>query len=82
MTTPLSEDQQKRLSELLRERVSVIADHDFRDRDPNAHLAKLKEVSENLSATHSELKAALPPRLNHFLTQSSYEKALLFLDEM
>ena len=33
------------LAKLLEERVAVIADHEFRDRDPEAHLEALKSVS-------------------------------------
>lgn len=68
------------LHTLLRERLAVIADHAFRDRDPAAHLAALQRVSEALTAEHDRLKSQLPARLNHFLSQSSYSKALDFLE--
>ena len=71
------------LAELLRKRISVIADHDFRDRDPEAHLAALQEVSQAIMDMHQQLagQAPLPPRLEHFLTNCSYDKALDFLNE-
>jgi len=65
---------------LLQCRVALIADHAFRDRDAAAHLEALKGVSEELMAEHQKLRAQLPPRLNHFLTQASYAKALEYLD--
>jgi hypothetical protein len=37
------------LTDLLRQRVAIIADHTWRDRDPAGHLDALKEVSEKIS---------------------------------
>ena len=34
------------LAKLLEARIAVIADHEFRDRDPENHLEALKSVSE------------------------------------
>ncbi|HYF36783.1 MAG TPA: hypothetical protein VD994_15920 [Prosthecobacter sp.] len=68
------------LQALLRRRLEVIADHEFRDRDPGAHLNSLREVSEALAAEHERLRPVLPARLNHFLSQSSLSKALEFLE--
>ena len=65
----------------LRERRRVIADHDWRDRDPEAHLAALREVSEKLAALTERLGPVAPPRLRHFLDNCSYDKALAFLAE-
>lgn len=67
------------LRELLQHRLDLIADHAFRDRDAAAHLAALQKVSEDLFAEHEKLRGGLPPRLNHFLTQASYSKALEYL---
>lgn len=61
---------------LLLERLSVIADHEMRDRDAAAHLEKLKAVSMRLYAEQERLEGMLPPKLKHFLTQASYAKAL------
>ncbi|WP_395742556.1 hypothetical protein [Prosthecobacter sp.] len=68
------------LRTLLRRRLDLIADHAFRDRDAAAHLEALKQVSEELTIEHVRLRAQLPPRLNHFLTQASFSKALEYLD--
>lgn len=68
------------LRSLLQRRLEIIADHAFRDRDPAAHLEALKAVSEALSAEHQRLRPELPARLNHFLTQASFSKALEYLD--
>lgn len=67
------------LRNLLQHRLDLIADHAFRDRDAAAHLAALQKVSEDLVAEHAKLRESLPPRLNHFLTQASYSKALEYL---
>jgi hypothetical protein len=68
------------LRTLLQRRLDLIADHAFRDRDAAAHLEALKAVSEEISAEHQTHRAQLPPRLNHFLTQASFSKALEYLD--
>lgn len=69
------------LRDLLRQRLDLIADHAFRDRDPAAHLAELQRLSEALQAEHQRLKPILPAQLNHFLTQSSLVKAYDFLSQ-
>lgn len=68
------------LAALLRRRLDLIADHDFRDRDPDGHLAALREVSESITAWHDRHRGSLPPRLEHFLAGCSYQKALAFLE--
>ncbi|WP_395750902.1 hypothetical protein [Prosthecobacter sp.] len=68
------------LRNLLQRRLDLIADHAFRDRDAAAHLEALKQVSEEIAAEHARLRAQLPPRLNHVLTQASFSKALEYLD--
>jgi len=71
------------LATLLRQRVDIIGDHAFRDRDPDGHLDALKDISENIMALHSRLRDAgqLKPRLEHFLANCSYDKALAFIEE-
>jgi hypothetical protein len=66
----------KLLEELLEERLNVIADHAWRDRDAAGHLAQLKSVSERLQQEHQRQRGQLPARLNHYLTQASFSKAL------
>jgi len=68
------------LRALLQRRLDIIAGHAFRDRDAAAHLEALKNVSEEIMAEHQRRRAQLPPRLNHFLTQASFSKALEYLD--
>ena len=70
-----------RLAQLLRERLAIIADHSLRDRDPAAHLEKLKDVSLAISSLARELAPTLPPRLHHFMERASYDKALAFLED-
>lgn len=71
------------LTILLEERLAVIADHAWRDRDAAGHLEQLKSVSVRLQQEHEQLRGQLrgqlPARLNHYLTQASYSKALDWL---
>jgi len=68
------------LQSLLQKRVDVIADHDFRDRDSAAHLDALKEVSEKIQEYTEAHLAEFDGRLRHYLTNSSYQKALEHLE--
>jgi len=74
------DDRFSTLAALLRERLAVIADHALRAADPAAHLHRLQQVSESLTAEHQRVRAHLPARLEHFLSQASYQKALAFLE--
>jgi hypothetical protein len=69
------------LASLLQKRLDVIADKEFRERDPQGHLAALREVSEALDATYQALKPQAAPRLRHFMEQASYSKALEYLSQ-
>lgn len=69
------------LAALLQRRLDIIADHAFRERDAQGHLAALREVSEQLDAEHRKLRPQMPPRLRHFMEQASYSKALEYLRE-
>ena len=75
-----TETELETLANLLRRRLEVIADHAWRDRDPEAHLEELKSVSEKIVALHQEISPGLPARLNHFLTQCSFDKALAWIE--
>ena len=44
------------LAKLLKERLQIIADYEFRDKDPNAHLESLKKISEAIEDKHQSLK--------------------------
>lgn len=68
------------LAELLRERLRVIGNAELREKDPEGHLKALQQVSEAILKRHEELKPELPARLNHFLTQCSFQKALEYLE--
>lgn len=61
---------------LLQQRIEIIADHDFRDRDPAAHLEALKTVSESISQYAETHRAELGAKMRHYLGNSSYQKAL------
>ena len=68
------------LAALLRRRLEVIGDHRWRDSDPDVHLEALKSVSLEIGAVHQSLAGHLPARLNHFLGQCSFDKALAFIE--
>ena len=68
------------IAELLRERLCIISDGALRKKNPEAHLKALQKVSEAIVKRHEELKPELPARLNHFLTQCSFQKALEYLE--
>lgn len=57
----------------------VIADHSLRDTDSVKHLAQLTSVSEAIDKLFQEHRKELPPRLCHFLSQASFQKALEYL---
>lgn len=68
------------LAEALEARILVIADHEFRDRDPEAHLEALKKASEAIVSWHETHRSEIDGNLDHFLTGASYQKALLYLE--
>ena len=71
------------LAALLEQRLAIIGDTALRGSDPEAQLRQLQEVSESLEEMHGRLKSAgqVPVRLDHFLTQCSYSKALDFVND-
>ena len=73
---PLSEAEIAELMDLLERRLEVIGDTRLRDRDPDAHLKQLQHASEGLMTFHERHRDNLPPRLDHFLENASYGKAL------
>lgn len=77
----LSTEQQQTLASLLRERLAIIADHEFRDRAPQTHLESLKEVSLKIENCATAWRAQLPGQMRHFLANASYQKALAWLEE-
>jgi hypothetical protein len=73
-------EQLQDLASLLRNRIEVIGDKALRESDPDAQLEKLKNVSEAIFSKHETLKGQIHPRLEHFLSGCSYEKALVFIE--
>jgi predicted component of type VI protein secretion system len=69
------------LAGALRDRLAVIADHQLRDRDPSAHLTKLKQASERIEQLRNSLPADADPMLAHYLGRMSLSKALEFVQE-
>jgi hypothetical protein len=67
------------LAQALRERLAIIRNDESR-RNADAHMARLRAVSEKIE----ELQAALPQpvdtRLAHYLQRHSYDKALELLE--
>jgi hypothetical protein len=68
------------LTDLLRRRVSIIADHAWRDRDAAGHLSALQEVSEAISAWTLAHRVEVDSQLRHYLANASYQKALAHLE--
>jgi len=67
------------LATALRERLTIIQDAESR-RDPEKHLARLKEISEKIDHLAAALPKPVDPQLAHFLQRKSYDKALEFLE--
>jgi hypothetical protein len=68
------------LAQLLRHRLTIIADHDLRVSDPQAQLAALQAVSEDIAAWLEKHRAGCPPKLRHFIEQASLQKALEYIE--
>ncbi len=68
------------LIELLRRRVAIIADHDWRDRDAAEHLEALKAVSEEPSAWTAAHRTEVDAQMRHYLANASFQKALAHLE--
>jgi hypothetical protein len=67
------------LTAALRERLAIIGDENSR-RDPEAHTARLREVSEKIEKLEAALPRPIDPQLAHFLQRRSYDKALELLE--
>jgi hypothetical protein len=68
------------LRDALQERLRIVANHDLRDRDPQAHLDQLKIAASRLDAAIARLPAQCDPDLRHYLNRQSYLKALAWLE--
>ena len=69
------------LAAALRDRLSVIRDTAWRERDPAGQLARLQQVSESIVDLQRRLPAPVDPRLAHFLERCSYDKALAWIED-
>jgi len=69
------------LREALRERLAIIRDEKSRG-DEEAHMARLRVISEKIDRLQSTLPQPLDPRLAHYLQRRSYDKALEFLESL
>jgi hypothetical protein len=67
------------LAVALRDRLALIADQASRQ-DSDAHLDRLKEASNKITALQRQLPQPIHPQLAHYLQRCSYEKALAFLE--
>ena len=67
------------LAAALRERVAIIRDP-FSRKDPEAHTARLRDVSEKIEQLEAVLPRPIDPQLAHFLQRKSYDKALAFIE--
>ena len=67
------------LAQALRERLAIIHDEESR-RDADAHMARLREVSEKIDKLQAALPQPVDPQLAHYLQRKSYDKALEFLE--
>ena len=67
------------LAAALRERLAIIRDESSR-RDPEAHTARLRSISERIDDRAAALPRPIDPQLAHFLQRKSYDKALELLE--
>jgi hypothetical protein len=67
------------LREALRERLAIIRDEKSRG-DEEAHMARLRVISEKIDRLQSALPRPIDPQLAHYLKRRSYDKALDFLE--
>lgn len=69
------------LREALRERLAIIHDEESRG-DEEAHMARLRVISEKIDKVAAGLPRPVDPRLAHYLQRRSYDKALEFLESL
>jgi transcription termination factor NusB len=67
------------LAQALRERLAIIHDEESR-RNADAHMARLRTVSEKIDELQATLPQPVDPRLAHYLQRRSYDKALEYLE--
>ena len=69
------------LAEALQDRLAVIADHQLRNQNPEAHLIRLQQASERIEQLRETIPEDADPMLVHYLDRMSLTKALGFLHE-
>jgi hypothetical protein len=69
------------LRDALRERLTIIHDEESR-RNTDAHIARLRAVSEKIDQSRAALPQPVDPQLAHYLQRKSYDKALQFLEKL
>jgi hypothetical protein len=69
------------LKEALRERLAIIQDEESR-LNTDAHIARLRVVSEKIEQLQAALPQPVDPQLAHYLQRRSYDKALEFLENV
>jgi hypothetical protein len=67
------------LMQALRERLEIINDDESR-RNADAHMARLRAVSEKIEQLQAALSPPVDTRLAHYLQRRSYDKALELLE--
>jgi hypothetical protein len=67
------------LAQALRERLEIIHDDESR-RNADAHMARLRAVSEKIEELQAALSRPVDTRLAHYLQRRSYDKALELLE--
>ena len=68
------------LRDALRGRLGIVADHELRQRDPEAHLERLKSAAARLDQAIAGLPNQCDVDLRHYLARQSYVKALAWLE--
>ena len=69
------------LAQALRERLAIIHDDESR-RNADAHMTRLRAVSEKIEELQAALPQPIDARLAHYLTRKSYDKALELLENL
>jgi hypothetical protein len=69
------------LAQALRERLAIIHDDESR-RNADAHMARLRAVSEKIEELRTALPQPIDARLAHYLQRKSYDKALELLENL
>ena len=70
---------EQELAHALRERIALIADRAWAQRDAASHLEALKNISERIQTLSETLPPPVHPQLRHYLQRCSFDKALAFL---